>query len=125
MASKENKTPVKVLIEEVKANIRHTFYFTAEDGIVGNYDIDGLRGMDQDSLSRFTICVLVLQNGFVIIGTNACVNKETWNRMDGQKYAYENALNQVWLLMGYELKTKQYYESIGNEQAWMSASSQK
>lgn len=50
-----------------------------------------------------TICQLFINNGYVILGTSACVDKSKYNKMLGEKYAYEDALNKMWPLEGYLL----------------------
>ena len=50
-----------------------------------------------------TICQLFVSNGYVILGTSACVDKSKYNKMLGEKYAYEDALNKMWPLEGYLL----------------------
>lgn len=50
-----------------------------------------------------TICQLFINNGYVILGTSACVDKNKYNKMLGEKYAYEDALNKMWPLEGYLL----------------------
>ena len=58
------------------------------------------------SLNLLTFCVLVLRNGFTVTGESACVSPENFDLGEGEKYARENAVNKVWPLMGYELKSK-------------------
>ena len=60
----------------------------------------------ESSLSRLTFCVLVLKNGFTVTGESACASPENFDAEIGRKIARENAINKVWPLMGYELKTK-------------------
>ena len=57
---------------------------------------------------RTTICQLTLQNGFTVIGKSACVDVRTFNKADGEKYAFEDAVSKVWELEGYLLKERQY-----------------
>ena len=48
----------------------------------------------------------VNRNGFTVTGESACVSPENFNAEIGRKIARENAINKVWPLMGYELKSK-------------------
>lgn len=52
---------------------------------------------------RTTICQLTMANGFTIEGTSACVSAARYNQALGEKYAYEDALNNVWKFEGYLL----------------------
>lgn len=49
---------------------------------------------------------LVLKNGFTVTGESACASPENFNVEIGRTIARANAINKIWPLMGYELKTK-------------------
>jgi hypothetical protein len=53
-----------------------------------------------------TIAVIELQNGFMVVGTSACVDSADFNIEIGNKLAYDQALNKVWELEGYVLRNK-------------------
>lgn len=53
-----------------------------------------------------TICVLTLQNGFMVTGESACADEENFDLDVGKRLAFHNARNQIWKFMGYELKTQ-------------------
>jgi hypothetical protein len=55
-----------------------------------------------------TVCVLTLQNGFVVTGESACASPENYNQEIGNRVARENAESKVWMLEGYLLKEKLY-----------------
>ena len=55
---------------------------------------------------RTVICQLTLKNGFTIDGKSACVSKENFNQEIGNKIAYDNAREKIWMLEGYLLKEK-------------------
>ena len=57
-------------------------------------------------LELLTFCVLVLRNGFTVTGESACVSPENFNAEVGRKVARENAIDKVWPLMGYALKSQ-------------------
>lgn len=58
------------------------------------------------SLGMLTFCVLVLRNGFTVTGENACSDVERFDPKIGRKIAREDAINKVWSLMKYELKSR-------------------
>lgn len=98
----------------IEANISSEAYFTADEGVLGAYKTHNdvyqtVRHDDmlmQRHLELLTICVLVLKNGFTVIGESACVSRESFDADKGRKYARENAIEKIWPLMGYELRTK-------------------
>lgn len=90
-------------------------FFTAGDGVVGatasDEDFNNLPDAERvinppQQLELLTLCVLVLKNGFTVTGESACASPENFNKEIGQKIAFENAREKVWLLEGYLLKDK-------------------
>lgn len=53
-----------------------------------------------------TVCCLTLQNGFNVIGKSAPVSPENFNEEIGRNIARSDAVNQIWALEGYLLKSK-------------------
>jgi hypothetical protein len=58
------------------------------------------------SLKLLTFCVLVLRNGYTVHGTSACASPENFNAELGRRIAKEDAMRQVWPLMGYALRER-------------------
>ncbi len=59
-----------------------------------------------ESLGLLTFCVLVLGNGFTVTGESACASPENFDAELGRKIARQNAVQKMWPLMGYELRSK-------------------
>jgi hypothetical protein len=55
-----------------------------------------------------TVCQLHMENGYVIMGTSACVDPTKYNQALGEKYAHEDAVNKAWPLEGYLLSEEIY-----------------
>lgn len=53
-----------------------------------------------------TVCCLTLRNGFTVTGESACASPENFNKELGEKIAFENARNKIWMLEGYLLKQR-------------------
>jgi hypothetical protein len=64
-----------------------------------------------------TICILSLSNGFNVTGESACVDPANYDQAIGEKIAYDNARNKIWLLEGYALAERLYrgYDTLLNE----------
>ncbi|MEQ9436042.1 Gp49 family protein [Hyphomonas sp.] len=62
-----------------------------------------------------TLCVIELQNGFVVVGKSAAADPDNFNAELGRKIAYEDALSQVWPLEGYLLRERLYWDQQGSE----------
>lgn len=58
------------------------------------------------SLRLLSICILVMRNGFVVIGKSAPASAANFNRDLGKKFAYEDAVRQLWPLMGFALRDR-------------------
>lgn len=79
----------RVTIERIESKIKHEEYILLPDG-------------------RTTICILTLENGFTVKGWSACVAKENYNKELGEKYAREDAIDDMWQLEGYLLAQELY-----------------
>lgn len=58
------------------------------------------------ALKCLTVCVLVLRNGYTIVGKSACASPENFDVDLGCKIALEDARRQIWALEGYALRNK-------------------
>lgn len=102
-------TAPRVTPQDIEANIASEHYFTAQGGVLAELpktatdrDINSIPSV----LSLLTFCVLVLRNGFTVTGESACASRENFDAEIGRKIARDNAINKVWPLMGYELKSR-------------------
>ena len=87
---------------DVEANIATEWFFTGAEATGMLYG----SGPDCRALGLLTFCVLVLKNGFTVTGESACASPENFNAEKGCKIARANAVQKIWPLMGYELRTK-------------------
>lgn len=62
---------------------------------------------------RTTICTLTLESGFTVRGESSVVDATEFIQELGEKYAYEDALKQVWQLLGYDLAKKMHLVKQG------------
>lgn len=100
-------TAPRVTPADLQANIASEHYFTAKDGVRGEFAASGFGLVEEsNSLDLLTFCVLVLRNGFTVTGESACASPENFNAEIGRKIARENAVQKVWPLMGYALKDR-------------------
>ncbi|MDD1450830.1 Gp49 family protein [Sphingomonas sp. H160509] len=54
------------------------------------------------------ICVLTLRNGFTVTGESACASPANYVQAIGERIAFDNARDKIWLLEGYLLRERQY-----------------
>jgi hypothetical protein len=91
-------TAPRITPQAIEANISGEYYFTGETATAGSPQMDGL--------NLLTFCILVLKNGFTVTGESACASPENFDAYLGRKIARAKAVDKVWPLMGYELKSK-------------------
>lgn len=102
-------TAPRVTPADIEANIASEHYFTADDGAQGAFNrVDKNFGgiPTPPALGLLTFCVLVLRNGFTVTGESACASPENFDAEVGRKIARANAVQRIWPLMGYELRSK-------------------
>ncbi len=96
-------TAPRITPASIEAKIADEVYFTAQDGVNGAY---GMPREAPSPLALLTICVLVMENGFTVIGKSACASPENFDAELGKKIARADAFNQLWPLEGYLLRDK-------------------
>lgn len=98
-------TAPRITMDAVEANIASEHYFTAGDAAYPGE----VAGSAYVQLQLLTFCVLVLKNGFTVTGESACASPENFDAELGRKIARRNAVDKIWPLMGYELKTRLHH----------------
>lgn len=101
----KGKTAARITPADIEANISACTYFTAYNGFTTDAGCD-MSMKNADALKLLTFCVLVLRNGFTVTGESACASPENFDAEIGRRIARENAVQKIWPLMGYELRTK-------------------
>ena len=66
-----------------------------------------------DCAPHVTICVLEVENGFILVGHSAPADPANYDEGKGKTFAKDDALRELWALEGYLLRQKLYdnYES--------------
>jgi hypothetical protein len=100
-------TAPRITPADVEANIASEHYFSAADGVCGaasEADREQFGATMPEPLQLLTICILVLRNGFTVLGISSCASPANYNQEVGERIARENAVRNVWPLMGYALR---------------------
>lgn len=104
--STSGQTAPRVTLADIEANIISEFYFTAADGVLGASEM-GTSAASHTNLDLVTLCVLITKNGTKVIGVNeGPVSRQKFDPQIGRAMARQKAVDQIWPLMGYELRTK-------------------
>lgn len=80
------KTPNRVSLVHIKSLVKSVEYLYPKE------------------MAEMTIAVLILKNGYCVIGKSSPADPKNFNFELGKQYAYEDALRQVWPLEAYLLR---------------------
>lgn len=95
--------------DHIDSKIKGVYYSNPLQGV------DPKTAMDEgthQSLRCLTFCTIVLENGFTVTGESACASPENFDEAIGQKIAFNNAREKIWVLEGYLLKEKLYQAQL-------------
>lgn len=82
------KTPNRISLDSMKEKIVDTEY------------------VSPSIIPHMTICILRLENGFALVGKSAPGDADNFNEELGKKFAYEDALRQMWPLEAYLMRER-------------------
>ena len=101
-------TAPRVTPADIEAAIEAEVYFTAAEAADNAAGVPPMTGFREKyaALQCLTFCVLVLKNGFAVTGESACASPENFDAELGRRIARANAVNKIWPLMGYELRSR-------------------
>ena len=100
--------PSRVTPDDIQREIVSEHYFTAEQGA---RHPDAQNPLDfgdiPENLRRLTFCVLVLKNGFKVVGLNyGDIDPAQHDAARGRQEARAQAVEKVWELLGFRLRDK-------------------
>ncbi len=90
----------RVALEDIKNKIAEQYYFTAGEAV------RALAKPEDAALDVLTLCVLKMDNGFIVIGKSAPASPENFDAEKGRTFAFEDAIRQLWPLMGFALRER-------------------
>lgn len=82
------KTRFRVTLDSLYARIREEEYINPR------------------SIPHMTICVLMLDNGFALVGKSSPADEQNFNEELGRKFAREDAIRQMWAFEAYLLRER-------------------
>ena len=103
-------TAPRITPADIEANIASEHYFVASDAIqhdnAVNHAAKDIGGWVLGGTQLLTFCVLQLRNGFTVTGEAYCADPAKFNAETGRIEARQNAVQKIWPLMVYELRSK-------------------
>lgn len=85
----------RVSLDDIKNAIAQIHIFNAADAV------NALKKDATPAQRVLTICILTMHNGFTVIGKAAPADPQNFDPELGKNIAYEDAVRQVWPLMGF------------------------
>lgn len=109
----------RVSLAEIEAAIADRFFLSGRDYADASLAINGaVSALARDqhiektpTLNVLTMCVVVMRNGFTVVGKSAPASPENFNAEFGRKLAYDDCIRQLWPLMGFALRDRLARES--------------
>lgn len=92
----------RVTLELMESHIVAKAFLTGDQIAPFAETIDN-RYADPAEWERLTLCILKMQNGFMISGLSAPVSAANYNAQKGREIAYGKCITQLWSLEGYAL----------------------
>lgn len=89
----------RVALSDIEAAIAAVYHMTADKAV-------GPDVPDHPALRLLSICIVVMRNGFTVIGKSAPASAANFNADLGRKLAYEDCIRQIWPLMGFALRDR-------------------
>ena len=102
----------RVTPDAVEEAISYCYYVTGYEALYRHYYVNDEPRKDLESM---TLCILVLANGFIVVGKSSCVDPAAFDAEKGRELAYEDARRQVYPLLGFLLKTDMREEALEEE----------
>lgn len=98
----------RVSLADIEAAIAGEYYMTGDHFIAGHLGpgMDANTKRDAELARPLTICLMVMKNGYTVIGKSAPVSPANFNVALGRKFAREDCIRQLWPLLGYHLRSQ-------------------
>jgi hypothetical protein len=98
--SAKGATHPRVSLDDIKDAIAGENYLNVGDAVCRC-------GQDDTApMHLMTLCLLTMRNGFLVIGKSAPASPENFDAEKGKTFAKEDAIRQLWPLMGYSLRDR-------------------
>ena len=93
---------------DIEAAIASEHYFTGQEGDLGAKINDDSNDIPcPEELGQITFCVMILRNGTKVVGINyGAIDPAQHDAERGKQEARKHAIEQVWPLLGHELRSR-------------------
>ena len=93
----------RISLDYIKSQIAQVYYIDGEPLARSAHHTDWHAKGEPDtrSLRILTICMVVMKNGFLLLGKSAPLSPDNYDMAKGRTFAYEDALRQTWPLFAF------------------------
>lgn len=89
----------RVGLADMEKMMRNVWYTTLDRCIP-----ERMQTSDVEALRYTTVCIVLMENGYTVVGTSTPAAVENFNPDLGRKFAYDQCLQKLWPIMGYVLR---------------------
>ena len=101
----------RVSLDDMNAAIAGENYINAGDAV------ERVGQPASAPMHLMTLCFLTMHNGFVVVGKSAPASPENYDEQKGRTFAREDAIRQLWPLMGFSLRDALHLQSLATPPA--------
>lgn len=94
-----NAVAPRVSLDSMKAKVKQEYSFNAFAALSSYCK-------PEEETKLLSIVILLMENGFMVVGKSAPASAANFNAELGYKLAYEDAIRQLWPLEGYALRDR-------------------
>lgn len=98
-------THPRVALADIEASI------AGENSFTVGAACDALGQPSMEACKLLTVYVITMRNGFVVLGKSAPASPENFDAEKGRTFAREDAIRQLWPLMGFSLRDRLHSEA--------------
>lgn len=108
----QNAKAPRVTPSQIESLIKAEHYFTGYEAVLGERFVrntgesDANEGHVPKTLALMTFCILTMENGWNSVGISSSASFENFDPEYGKRLARADAINKMWPLLGYELRSK-------------------
>lgn len=95
----------RVSLADLDNEVHSVYYLNGREAVETMFPATA-NADERRALSCLTLCLVVCKNGFVLVGKSAAADPQNYNEEMGKKAACEDAMKQLWPLLGYQMRTK-------------------
>jgi hypothetical protein len=96
-------TAPRVTLEDIEGAIVYENYYIVSQAPQSRHDYP-------DALDRLSFYILVMRNGYTVVGHSACVSHDNFDADLGRKISRQHAIDQCWALFGFSLADQLFNE---------------